>query len=201
MQKRPNLFIGFKSAAAIPVRNIMVRDLLIQTTLDPDVFAIKYQATVVHDERVVLFDGIIVERCDGRFAVDLVDARPASDLAGEAVLQAAFQRNCAGIIEISAADIRAEPRLSSAREVWGYRTMHVHADDRSQIVEALESEGPLKLAHLDELVATRHEARSVIYALACEGTVELDLCMGLGLDAVVRIGSHRPAARLHAYGV
>lgn len=200
MQKRHNLFIGFKSAKAIPVRDNLVRDFLTQTTLDPDVRAIDYQATLFADKRVVPVDGIIVERFDGRYAVDLVDARPAYDPAAEALLQVAFERNCTGMIEISAADIRAEPRLSSAREVWRHRTVHVHADDRAQVVEALASEGPLELARLDELFSTRHEARAVIYSLACEGTVELDLRIGLGADAVVRTGSHRPVARLRAYG-
>src|SRR5882757_9892106 len=103
MQKRHNLFIGFKATRAIPVRDTMVRDFLTQATLDPDVFAIGYQPTVFHADRVVSVDGILVERFDGRYAIDLVDARPASDQAGEALLQVAFQRNCAGVIKISAA--------------------------------------------------------------------------------------------------
>lgn len=199
MQKRPNLFIGYKCAKAIPVRDATVRDFLIQATLDPVVYAIDYQPTVVHADRAVPVNGLVVERCGGRYAVDLVDARPASDPAGEALLQVAFERGCAGIIEISADDVRAEPRLSSAREVWGHASVYVHSDDRSRIVEALESEGPLELATLDRVAETRREARAVVCALACEGTVELDLRLGLGAAAVVRLGSRRASYRTQGY--
>ena len=201
MLKRRNLFIGFKSAKAIPVREPLVRDLLIQTTLNPDVSAIDYQANVFSDDRVVAVDGILVDRCDGSYAVDIVDARPAADQAAVALMQVALQRNCRGIIETSAADIRAEPRLSSAREVWGHRAMHVHPDDRAQIVGTLESEGPLELVRFDELVDTQRDTRAVIYSLACEGTVELDLRAGLGARAMVRAGRFAYSAPLRvAYG-
>jgi len=201
MQKRPNLFIGYKSAKAIPVRDPMVRDFLIQATLDPMVFAIDYQPTVVHADRVLPVNGIVLERCgDRRFAVDFVGARPPTDPQGEALLQVAFERGCAGIMEVTAADIRAEPRLSSAREVWGHGSIYVHGDDRAQIVEALESEGPLEMAELDRLADTRRETRAVVCALACEGSVELDLRLGLGPAATVRLGSRRPSLRMHGYG-
>jgi len=199
MQKRPNLFIGYKSAKAIPVRDPMVRDYLMQTTLDPTVYVLDYQATVIHEDGVLPVNGIVVERCGGRYAVDLLDVRPDSDPRGEALLQLAFERGCAGVIEVSAADIRAEPRLSSAREVWAHNRMYVHADDRARIVEALESEGPLELATLDRAAETRREARAVICALACEGTVELDLRLGLGADALVTLGSRRPAPRMQGF--
>jgi hypothetical protein len=200
MQKRPNLFVGYKSAKAIPVRDPMVRDFLAQATLDPMIFAIDYQPTVVHADRVVAVNGIVLERCGGRYAADLVDARPPSDPQGEALLQVAFERGCAGIMEVTAADIRAEPRLSSAREVWSHGSVYIHGDDRARIVEALESEGPLEMAELERLADTRREVRAVVCALACEGSVELDLRFGLGPAATVRLGSRRPQLRMHGYG-
>jgi hypothetical protein len=200
MKKRHNLFIGFKASRAIPVRNNLTRDFLVQSTLDSGVRRIDYQADLLADERIVPVCGIILERFDGRYAVDIVDARPACDSAAEMLQQIASGRNCAGIIEVGAADIRAEPRFSSAREVWSYRTVHVHGDDRLQILEALENEGPVELARLDGLVMTRGEARATIYSMACEGSVELDLRDGLDADTVVRIGQFGFSASLRAYG-
>lgn len=173
---------------------------MVQATLDPDVLAIDYQAITTADGRAVPADGIIVERLDGRYAVDLMDARPASDPAAETLLQVAFERKCAGMLQVSAADIRKKLRFSSAREVWRYRTVHVHGDDRAQVVEVLESEGSLNFTRLDELVSTRGETRAVIYALACEGSVELELRVGLADDAVVRAGRFACSAPLRAYG-
>lgn len=201
MHKRRNFLISFKATKAIPVRNQLVRDLLIQTTLDPDVSAIDYQATTYSDDRVVPVDGIIIDRCGRSYTVDIVDDRPATDPSAVALTQVAFERNCDGMIETTAAQIRTEPRLSSAREVWSHQTMHVHPDDRAQIVGTLETEGPLGLARFDELVDTRREPRAVIYSLACEGTVELDLRAGLGPHAVVRAGRFGYSAPLRvAYG-
>lgn len=89
---------------------------------------------------------------------------------------------------VDAADILSEPRCSAAREVWSYRTIRLHGDDRAQVLETLESEGPTKLSRLEEMVVTRGEARATIYAMACEGTIELDLGSGLGPDAVALAG-------------
>ncbi|MCS3498274.1 hypothetical protein M2189_002768 [Bradyrhizobium japonicum] len=199
MKKRNDLFIGYKASRAIPIRDNLTRDFLIQSTLDGDVHRIEYQNNVIIDERIVAADGIIVERFDGRYAVDIVDARPSHDPAAEALTQLAFARRCHGIIELRAADVRAEPRCSAAREVWSHRGVRVHADDRAGVLETLESEGPVGLAQLAESVAMRGEARAVIYALACDGAVELDLSGGLADEMIVRSGYFGPAARLHAY--
>jgi hypothetical protein len=115
-------------------------------------------------------------------------------------IMAAFQRNCTGIVEVSAADIRAEPRFSPAREVWSYRTVRVYGDDRAQILEALENEGSFELARLEGVVMTRGDARATIYAMACEGSVELDIRGGLGADVVVRPGLFGSFAPVRAYG-
>ncbi|MFK4536377.1 hypothetical protein ABIA00_004560 [Bradyrhizobium ottawaense] len=198
MQK--NLFIGFKASRAIPIRNNLTRDFLIQATLDGDVRRIEYQNNVIIDERIVPVDGIIVERFDGRFAVDIVDARPAYDQRTEALMQLAFARRCHGLIELRAADVRAEPRCSAAREVWSHRAVRMHGDDRSEILETLEGGGPVCLRELVASVATRGEARTLVYALACEGALELDLGCGLADDLIVRSGHLGFPVGMRAYG-
>ncbi|MET4476739.1 hypothetical protein [Bradyrhizobium sp. F1.13.3] len=198
MQK--NLFIGFKASRAIPIHNTLTRDLLIQSTLDGDVRRIEYQNSVIMDERIVSAYGIIVERFDGRYAVDIVDARPANDPSSEALVQLAFARKCHGVIELRSADIRTEPHCSAAREVWSHRTVRMHPDDRAEILETLEREGPVGLGQLIGSVATRGDARALIFALASEGAVELDLRGGITYDLIVRPGHTVFAAGLRANG-
>ncbi|MGY3236679.1 hypothetical protein ACVMAJ_003569 [Bradyrhizobium sp. USDA 4448] len=199
MQK--NLFISHKASRAIPFTSTLTRDYLIQTTLDSDINRIEYQSSVVLDQRIVSAGGIIVQRFDGRFAVDLVHARPASDPAAEALTQLAFARRCHGIIEVTAADIRAEPRCSAAREVWSHRSVRMHADDRAEILETLERDGPVGLGQLVGSVATRGEARALVFALASEGAVELDLHGGITDELIVRSGCTGSSVGLRAFGV
>lgn len=198
MQK--NLFISHKASRAIPFSSTVTRDFLIQASLDGDVRRIEYQNNVIIDERIVPVAGIIVERFDGRYAIDIVDTRPAHDPAAEALTQLAFARRCHGIIEIRAEDVRAEPRCSAAREVWSHRTVRMHADDRAAILETLERDGPVELAQLVESVSTRGEARALIYALASEGAIEIDLRGGITDDLIVRPGYTCSSVGLRAYG-
>jgi hypothetical protein len=201
MKKHHSLFIGFKASRAIPIRDNLTRDFLVQSTLDGGVCRIDYQPGAPTDEGIIPRGTIILERFDGRFAIDIaVEARPAYDAATESLLDVAFARNCAGIIVVDAADILSEPHCSSAREVWSHRTVRVHGDDRAQILETLESEGPTKLARLEEMVVTRGDARATIYAMACEGTIELDLRSGLGRDAVALPGRFGGSMLQGAYG-
>ncbi|WMT76285.1 hypothetical protein [Bradyrhizobium sp. Ash2021] len=186
--KTKNLFIGFKSSRAIPVRNGLTRDFLVQSTLDGGVCRIDYQPVPRAESSIVPRGTIILERSDGRFAIDIVlDGGPACGQAAE-LLEVAFARQCSGIMVVDANDIMAEPRLSSAREVWNYRNMRIHADDRAEIVGALENEGPTTLARLGEIAMTRSDTRAAIYAMACDGTIELDLRCGLGPDGLVLPG-------------
>jgi hypothetical protein len=199
--KKHHMFIGFKASRAIPVRDNLTRDFLVQSTLDGGVCRIDYHPGPPTDAGIIPRGTIILERFDGRFVIDIaIEARPAYDAAAEALLDVAFARNCTGIIVVDAADIMSEPRCSSAREVWSHRTMRVHSDDRAQVLETLESEGPTKLARLEQMVRTRGEARATIYAMACDGTIELDLRSGLDRDAVALPGRFGGSMALRAYG-
>ncbi len=199
MQKK-NLFVSHKASRAIPFASTLTRDFLLQATLDGDIRRIEYQSSVIIDERIAPVEGIVVHRFDGRYAIDIVDTRPASGPAAEALMQLAFARRCHGIIEVSAADLRAEPRCSAARDVWSHHAVRVHADDRAEIREALEIGGPLGLAQLMGSVATRGDARAVVFALACEGSVEFDLRDGITDDLIVRPGYTGSSVGLRAYG-
>lgn len=91
--KTKNLFIGFKASRAIPVRDTLTRDFLVQSTLDGGVCRIDYQPVPRADDGIVRRGTIILERSDGRFAIDIVlDGRPACAQAAEALLEVAFAR-------------------------------------------------------------------------------------------------------------
>jgi hypothetical protein len=183
---KKHLFIGFKASRAIPVPNTLTRDFLVQATLDGGVCRIDYQSAPRIEDSIVPRGTIILERSDGRFAIDIkTDDKPSDGQAGEVLLEVAFAKKCDGIIVVGPDDINSEPRLSSSREVWGYRTMRVHGDDRAEIVGALEHEGPTEFARLEQMVTTRGDLRAAVYAMASDGTVELDLRCGLGPDALV----------------
>jgi hypothetical protein len=188
MRRPSHLFVSFKCAGAIPVGTCLRRDFLIQSTLDGGVSRIEYRPTISLPDRPVRIDAVILDRDDGRFAVDFVDTRPPEDPDAEGLLQLAFEQGCAGLIEVDEASIRCEPRFSSSREVWQYASLRVSASDREQIIETLENEGPIPLRALDGLVQTSRDVVDVVYALACEGSVVLDLRASLGDRAIVRAG-------------
>ncbi|MBR0925195.1 hypothetical protein ABH973_002394 [Bradyrhizobium ottawaense] len=183
------LFASFKTSRAIPCSRPHRRDLLIQSTLDAGVRAIEYHPMVVLDDHVTRTDAIVLDRDDGLFAIDFVDARPAEDPHAEGLLQIGFEQRCSGIIAVTAADVGLEPRLSAARQVWFHAGMTVTADDRAQVLDTLDREGPVPLRSLQALAATRRDPTQVVFALACEGSVSIDLRAGLDGRAIVRSGS------------
>ncbi len=192
-----NLFVSFKTSRAIPVARPLRRDFMIQSSLDAGVRRIDFHPTVLLDDHMIQTDTIVVDRDDGRFAVDFVDARPDGDPSGEGMLHLAFEERCTGILKVTAADVRREPLLSSAREVWRHAAMNINAGDRAQILDALDNEGPVPLRALHGLVATSRDAITVVYALACEGSTSIDLSAGLDGRTIVRPGIMGTACGLH----
>ncbi|MET4149078.1 MULTISPECIES: hypothetical protein [unclassified Bradyrhizobium] len=200
MQKNPtSLFVSFKATRAIPVRNAIRRDFMIQSTLDPGVRRIEYHPTSTLFDRLVRVDALVLDRDDGRFAVDFVDTRSAEDPDGEAVLQVGFDEHCSGLLAVGDADVRREPLFTSAREVWRHAGINIHAADRAQVLETLESEGPVPVRALKGLTDTSREVVQVIYALACEGSVALDLRSPLDDRAIVCVGFSAKSAHVR-YG-
>jgi hypothetical protein len=189
MRKPPSgLFVSFKATGAIPVGSNGRRDLLIQATLDGGVRRIEYHPTTSVLGQTVRADAMIFDRDDGRFAIDHVGARQPNDPEQDALLHLAFEQKCSGLLEVTDADIRREPQFTSARKVWQYAAMRISVDDRAQIIGALEMEGPVPIRALDGLVDTSRDTGEVVYALACEGSVTLDLRVPLDDRSIVRAG-------------
>jgi hypothetical protein len=83
--RRPEtqLFISCKTATAIPTRCSLVRDALIQATLDPAVRAIEFVASARVRAQTVALDAVVIARDDGRWLLDVVEARPLRDAESE----------------------------------------------------------------------------------------------------------------------
>jgi hypothetical protein len=196
MKNRPaaNLFVSFKTSRAIPCARMLRRDFMIQATLDAGVRRIDFHPMVALDDHMIQSETIVVDRDDGRYAIDFVDARPESDPLAEGLLQLAFEERCTGIMTVKASDVRSEPRLSAAREVWRHADVNINAGDRAQVLDALDHEGPVPLRSLDGLTTTSRNVTTVVYALACEGSVSIDLSAGLDGRAIVRLGIPNVAA-------
>ena len=108
-------FISCKTRSAIPTRCSLVRDALIQATLDPSVRSIEFIASARVGEKQVALNGIVIVRDDGRYLLDVVPARPLRDVGLALLAQDEFGMPCWTLTE---ADIRREPRFANAHLVW-----------------------------------------------------------------------------------
>jgi hypothetical protein len=152
---RADLFISAKTATAIPARHPLVRGAMVQAPLDPQVRALEFVSTATVGSAQVALKAIVVARDDGGFHFDAPDDPHGRSLQRQG-------RPCDRMFT-------GKPAPADLEKIaFG---LECHADDRAQVIEALESKGPLDLARLDELVCARREARAVIYSMACEGTV------------------------------
>jgi hypothetical protein len=68
-------FVSAKTATTIPAACSLVRDALVQATLDPQVHAIEFIAQARVGASLVNLDAIVLARVDGRFRLDVVEGR------------------------------------------------------------------------------------------------------------------------------
>jgi hypothetical protein len=94
---RTDLFISAKTTTAIPARHPLVLDALVQTTLDPQVRALEFIPTATVGASPVALKAIVVVRDDGRFHLDVVEARPVRNIMAMA---------CSSLIEL---DLVSQP--------------------------------------------------------------------------------------------
>lgn len=116
-----NLFVSAKTSTAIPARRELVRDTLVQTSLDPAVRSIEFIPTARVGATPVELNAIVIHRDDGRFYLDVVAARPLRDFEDEGLVLIALQELGLAPITLTAADIKREPRFANSRLVWSYR--------------------------------------------------------------------------------
>jgi hypothetical protein len=170
-----SLFISAKTTVAIPATCPLVRDALIQATLDPSVRTIEFLAQARVDATQVDLDAIIIVRDDGRFVLDVVPARRVRDVEQEGLALIAYSRLGLSPITLTAADIKREPRFANSRLVWSYRLAPVGISMRMAVLQVLADDGPMALSRLLSSLRSDRDPNPAIMSLACSDLIELDL--------------------------
>jgi hypothetical protein len=169
------LFVSAKSSVAIPITNTTARDALIQASLDPAVSKIDYLSWANVSGENVRLDAIVLHRDGRKYCLEILEARPLRDLDEEGLVLVAFANLGISSIEKSAEEILQEPRCSNAREIWQNCNTRVSFHDQADVVTALEAHGALTIRELGKIVDVSRPLTTVIYALACEGVIEIDI--------------------------
>jgi hypothetical protein len=169
------LFVSAKTTVAIPTACSLVRDALIQSTLDPAVRAIEFLATARVGATQVDLDATIIVRDDGRFVLDVVPARRVRDVENEGLALIAWSQLGLTPITLTAADIQREPRFANSRLVWAHRLSPVGISMRMAVLQTLADDGPMALSHLLSAVRGDRDPNPAVMALACSDLIELDL--------------------------
>lgn len=168
-------FSGAKARGPIPVRHAFVHEALIQASLDPAVRTIEHLPSAPFAGTAVALDAIVLSRDDGRFALDVAEARPLRDIDAEGLALLALQDLGISLLTLPAAEIWSEPRFSNCRLVWSYRAARVGVGLRLRILQALRDDGAMRLSDLLAAIRSPADPGPAAMALACADLIELDL--------------------------
>jgi hypothetical protein len=181
------LFISAKTSTAIPAKHQLVRDALVAASLDPAVRSIDYIASARVSEASVKLCAIVIIRDDGRYVLDVLEARPLRDIDAEGLAQIALRDLGLLPLTLSQADIRREPRFTNAKLVWAHRMHPVGFAMRMRVLSVLQEDGPMRLACLLSSIPADRDPSPAILAMACSDLVVLDLVTRpLGPRTIVR---------------
>jgi hypothetical protein len=181
------LFVSAKTTTAIPTSCALVRDSLIEATLDPQVRAIEFLAQTQIGPTPVDLDAIIIVRDDGRFVLDVVPARRVRDVEHEGLALIVLAELGLTPITLTAADIKREPRFANSRLVWSYRLHPVGIGLRMRALQTLADDGPMPLSRLLSAVRSDRDPSPAIMAMTCSDLIELDLVSRpLGPETIAR---------------
>jgi hypothetical protein len=176
-----------KSRTSIPLQSWLHRDALVQASLDPRVRIIEFLPEIRFREVSVAVNSVVLHRDDGSFMLRIEGHRPVQNDDEEGALRLALQRRAISILDLTAADIRVEPRLTNAREVWNHRDFHVALGDRIRILQALDDEGPQSIKALQQIAYTSADLASALCSLACADLIEIEIdAMPVGPGTIVR---------------
>jgi hypothetical protein len=187
-RSRPDLFVSAKTTTAIPARHPLVRDALVQASVDPQVRALEFVPMAIVGAAQVALEAIVIVRDDDRFHLDVIEARPVRDIELEGLALIALDRLALTPFTLTAADIKREPRFANAKTVWAYRLHPVGIEMRMRILTVLQEDGPLRLACLLKRVRTVRDPAPAVMALACSDLLELDL-LSQPLGPTTMVGS------------
>jgi hypothetical protein len=182
-----SLFVSAKTSTAIPAQSDLVRDSLIQATLDPSVRRIDFHAQARIYATHVDLNTIVIVRDDGRFWLDIIEARPARDSEDAPLASAALAALGLTPLTLAAVDIRRQPRLANAGLVWSHRLAPVGFSMRMAVLQILSDDGPMPLSRLLPAVRGDRDPIPPVLAMACSDLIEIDLVTRpLGPETIVR---------------
>lgn len=170
-----DLFISAKTRVAIPAACSLVRDALIQASLNPRVRSIDFLAQARVGTTSVDVDAIIIHRDDGRFYLDVVPARVVRDIEIEGMALIALADLGLKPLVLTAADIKREPRFANSRLVWTYRLHPVGISMRMRVLQALSDDGPMALPRLLSAVRNDRDPSPAVMVMVASDLIELDL--------------------------
>jgi len=181
-------FASHKSGnLAIPVRHPLLRDALVLASLDPTVRSIQYLPTARSANAATDVDAIVVDRGDGRYHLDVIEARPRRSIARHIIVADALSE--LGLLRwsMSEAEILSEPRWSNARTVWAHADHPVPVGLRLQVLGTLENEGAMTLGDLLSRLRSDRDPAPAVMAMSCLGMIDLDLAAApIGPATLVR---------------
>jgi hypothetical protein len=194
VQDPSDLFVSVKAATPIPVQHPAVRDALIQVSLDRRVRSISYVAGAIVASKEIDLGAIVVDRDDGRFFLDVVEARRIRDLDDEGLALIKLAELGLKPWIISAQQLRLEPHFTNAQFVWLYNGHRVPRELRKRILGALRDREQMTLGELEQSVGS--DPSIDVMALVCADQLELDLTSAaIQLTTIVR--ARRLPARNH----
>lgn len=180
-----NFFFGAKVAGRIPLTSSLMKDALIQASLDPEIQKIEPLAISHLSE---LENLVILHAADRRLVLDVV-GREQRDAASERSFRMVLADLGLTLLRRSHSDIRQEPLFSNCTLVWSYADHKVAVGDRIRIMHLLVDEGPLRVGDLINNARFLGDPSAALMALACQDVVELDLAnavLGPGTNARIR---------------
>jgi hypothetical protein len=180
-------FVSQKSGMLpIPVRHHLLRDALAQAALDPAVRAIEY-LPAIQVSMATKVDAIVLDRDDGRYHLEIPEARPRQSIARTLIVaQALLDLGLRPHVRTEG-DILREPHYTNARTVWAH-AHPVPVGLRLQVLGTLTDDGAMPLGELLSRLRSDRDPAPSVMALACQNRIELDLTSApLGPATVVRL--------------
>jgi hypothetical protein len=186
-----SLFVSAKTTAVIPAASDLVRDSLVQATLDPAVRRIDFHAQeALVDAAHVDINAIDIVTDGGRFWLDIVEARSPRAAKDEVLASIALAALGMTPLTLTAEDIRRQPRFANAGLVWSHRLAPVGFSMRMAVLQILSDDGPMPLSRLLSAVRGDRDPIPAVMAMACSDLIEIDLVSRpLGPETIVRARS------------
>jgi hypothetical protein len=166
-------FRSHKTPAVIHYPQRWHRDVLLQLSLDPSVVSVR------RGPFTDIPNALTLDLQTRAGIVHLIALRDECEMTEEA--------ETAGLVPMHRSTFLREPRAGTARAVWAMRKRIVPPADRLRILDRLHADGH-GLPIADLMVCVRSgDAADAVLAMACDGSVVLDIDRQLTPETIVRL--------------